>query len=120
VFWEIFGDYILEKRNVEVCKMTANVFFPENQDQIASELARIEGALRDPQTDDRYCQLYAAQQALAWALNPGVMAAPYATIQRGLVRPPLTCTQGGSKGCPLDSHPAQSLGIPAQTVPSQS
>jgi hypothetical protein len=54
---------------------------------IRTELDRIETALRDPQTDERYCQLYAAQQALAWAMNPSGFASPFATIQRGLVRP---------------------------------
>jgi hypothetical protein len=67
--------------------MIPNVIFSENQDQIQRELERIECALRDPQTDERYCQLYAAQQALAWALDPSGFASPFATIQRGLVMP---------------------------------
>ena len=71
------------------------------------ELERIERALRDPQTDERYCQLYAAQQALAWAINPSGFASPYATIQRGLIRP-LSDIQEGSGGCPALRRPPQS------------
>jgi hypothetical protein len=65
---------------------------------IARELERLEKALGEPQTDERYCQLYAAQQALAWAVDPDGFASPYATIQRGLVRP-LTGTREGSEDC---------------------
>jgi hypothetical protein len=54
---------------------------------IERELNRIEAALREPQTDERYCQLYAAQQALAWATEPDGFKSPYETIQRGLVQP---------------------------------
>lgn len=67
-------------------------FLAQAKGQIARELERIEKALREPQTDERYCQLYAAQQALAWALDPDGFASPYAAVQRGLVRP-LSCTQ---------------------------
>ena len=76
---------------------------------ISEELERIERALREPQTDERYCQLYAAQQALVWALNPDAFASPYSTIQRGLVRP-LKGTQEGSEDCRGDSRLPQSSG----------
>ena len=65
---------------------------------ISRELGRLEAALHEPQTADRYCQLYAAQQALAWALEPNGIAAPYDAIQRGRVQPP-TDTQADSADC---------------------
>lgn len=65
---------------------------------IERELRRLEAALREPQTDARYCQLYAAQQALSWALDPDGYASPYAVVQTGSVMP-LTGTPEGSEGC---------------------
>lgn len=62
--------------------------------RVRTELEKIEVALREPQTDEQYTQLYAAQQALAWALSPGAFASPYQTIQSGLVQP-LTGTPAG-------------------------
>lgn len=53
---------------------------------VERELRRIEQALRDPQPADRYCQLYAAQQALAWALEPSGFAEPYIVICEGRVQ----------------------------------
>jgi len=67
--------------------MIPNAIFSQNQDQIQRELERIECALRDPQTDERYCQLYAAQQALAWVIDPSGFMSPFAAIQRDRVRP---------------------------------
>jgi len=46
--------------------------FPE----ISAELERIERALQEPQIDERYMQLYAAQQALTWATNAGCLHGP--------------------------------------------
>jgi hypothetical protein len=56
--------------------------------ELKIELERIEVALREPQTEERYCALYGAQQALCWAMNPVGFKSPYRTIQLGLVRPP--------------------------------
>ena len=75
---------------------------------IQIELARIGRALREPQTDERYCQLYAAQQALAWAINSERAASPYTTIQRGLVRP-LRNILEGLEDCPNENHRGPSL-----------
>jgi hypothetical protein len=86
------------------------IIFAQNKGQVARELERLEKALREPQTDDRYCQLYAAQQALAWALDPSAAASPYATIQRGLVKP-LRGTQEGSADCQAVGRPPESSGI---------
>lgn len=62
----------------------------DNGPRIAAELLRIESALRDPQTtSERYGQLYAAQQALAWAMDESLAAAPYDVISTGKVMPPM-------------------------------
>jgi len=48
---------------------------------IERELERIREALRQAdQATDRYRQLYAAQQALSWALEPIGFRAPYDAI----------------------------------------
>ncbi len=50
--------------------------------------ARIEAALHDPATTpERYCQYYAAQQALSWALDPNGARSPFETIESGAVQP---------------------------------
>lgn len=51
---------------------------------IQRELDRIASALRSPQSADRYCQLYAAQQALSWALDPTGFATPSDTVAKGI------------------------------------
>ncbi len=40
------------------------------------ERDRVQRALRDPSNKDRYDELYAAQQALAWASEPNGYASP--------------------------------------------
>jgi hypothetical protein len=52
---------------------------------IARELDRISEAMR--QTPEKYEQLYVAQQALSWAIDPANFAAPLDVIQNGLVQP---------------------------------
>ncbi len=70
----------------------------DRSDALRDEIEKIEVALREPQTDERYCSLYGAQQALCWAIDPTGYASPYRTIQLGLVRPlPTSCIQEGSK-----------------------
>jgi hypothetical protein len=54
---------------------------------IQQEFDRISQALREPQNADRYHQLYAAQQALACAMEPKGFASPFDTIERGAVWP---------------------------------
>jgi hypothetical protein len=82
-------------------------------DQLRIELERIERALGDPQTDERYCQLYAAQQALAWALDPSTMMSPYEAIQRGRVIPPNGIRED-SKDCPADPRRSRFSGTYCQ------
>ena len=55
---------------------------------VARELDRLAEALREPQPPKRYGELYAAQQALCWALDPEHYKGPTATIVTGLVQAP--------------------------------
>ncbi len=71
------------------------------------ELERIERGLREPQSSERYCQLYAAQQALSWALEPSGFALPYDTIVSGRVRP-LRDTPASLEDCSGLPHRFQS------------
>ena len=62
---------------------------------IERELERISAALREPRFADQYDQLYAAQQALSWALEPGGFKRPYDMV---------TGTQADSADCSADPH----------------
>jgi hypothetical protein len=57
---------------------------------IERELERIAAALRDPERKAEHRELYAAQQALSWAIEPEGFRCPYETI---------TGTLEGLKGC---------------------
>ena len=80
----------------------------DRSDVLKEELEKIEVALREPQTEERYCALYGAQQALCWTMNPVGFASPYRTIQRGLVRPPMADTQEEPASYPACSDPHSS------------
>ena len=54
---------------------------------IERELNRIEIALRQSQSGNRYAELYAAQQALAWATDPNNFASPFDTVTDSAVEP---------------------------------
>lgn len=57
--------------------------------RIAGELRKIKTALHDADTSaERWGQLYAAQQALLWAVSEDLAAAPYAVIMQGKVQSP--------------------------------
>jgi hypothetical protein len=60
-------------------------------------------SLRDTPKGSRYDELYAAQQALAWSLDPLNFESPLAMINRFAVS-----TREDSEGCPLSSRPASS------------
>lgn len=47
---------------------------------IQRELDKISAALRDPNAAEAYDKLYAAQQALSWALEPGGFKPPYQAV----------------------------------------
>jgi hypothetical protein len=59
----------------------------DNMGFIERELEKVRDALAKQQAPEIYCQLYAVQQALIWALEPQGFAAPFETIERGLVIP---------------------------------
>ena len=73
---------------------------------IQRELALLECALRTPQAPDVYAQLYAAQQALAWAMEPGGFASPAVMIARDGGN--ATDTQGDAAGYSLPLGPPSS------------
>lgn len=65
---------------------------------VRAELDRLQFALhREPPISDRRGQLYAAQQALAWALDPGGIMSPLALIERNA---------GGSADCWAETRQA--------------
>lgn len=68
---------------------------------VQRELDRIRSALSS--NSERYAELYAAQQALAWVLEPTGFKPPFETITMG--------TQEGSGDYSERSHPPQSLDI---------
>jgi hypothetical protein len=47
---------------------------------IQLELARLDDALADGVGNPRYAEIYAARQALAWALDPGSARPPMAYL----------------------------------------
>ena len=75
---------------------------------VQSELERIQRPLRAPLSDDRYCQLYAAQQALSWVQKPWGFATPYDVIMGGKVQPLIPDIQEGSTDCLVPRHPPPS------------
>jgi hypothetical protein len=66
---------------------------------VERELSRISAALREPRFADQYDRLYAAQQALAWVLEPEGFRSPYAAV---------TGTPEGSGDCSAHLHPLPS------------
>ena len=75
-----------------------------NVNLVEKELQTITVALRSPQSDADYCNLYSAQQALSWALDPDSYAAPSVTIANGKVQPLIKDTQANSEDCPGESR----------------
>jgi hypothetical protein len=66
---------------------------------VQRELDRIAVALRGAPSPECYARLYAAQQALSWALEPSGFKSPYEAI---------TGTLGEPAGCPDEFHPQPS------------
>ena len=66
---------------------------------IERELLRIAEAMKEADTPEVYCQLYAAQQALFYALEPGGYAPPGEVILGGRIQPMVKDIQEGSAGC---------------------
>lgn len=67
---------------------------------VQRQLARIGEALQRPQPSNRHAELYAAQQALTWALDPTAFKSPYDLL--------VTSTPEGSEGCREGSDHSQS------------
>jgi hypothetical protein len=67
---------------------------------VERELEKLNRALDDGVGNPRYPEIYAAQQALAWALDPEGFQSPSAFV---------TCSEADSAGCSAGSRPAASL-----------
>ena len=67
------------------------------KETIECELDRIAVELRKTASTERYTQLYAAQQALAWAKSPEGAMSPYEAVINGKVQPLISDTQEGSE-----------------------
>ena len=70
---------------------------------VQREIARLNAELATYPDGPRYAELYAAQQALAWSLEPTGFGAPYDVIKGG--------TLANSKDCLVELHPQQSSGM---------
>jgi hypothetical protein len=68
---------------------------------VQREIDRIGDALRQPQFNERYDELYAAQQALLWATEPTDFKSPYDMLT-------VTSTPEDSEGCREESDHFQS------------
>ena len=61
---------------------------PPCRAEVLAQLRKIERGLRAPRTgNDKYCLLYAAQQALHWALDVRAAGTPYSVIMAGKIAP---------------------------------
>lgn len=67
---------------------------------LIDELTRIREKLLDIKSGEKYDQLYAAQQALAWAHDPEAVESPYKMIMRDTLEEP--------KDCQVSIHPIAS------------
>ena len=65
---------------------------------LARELEKLSRALCENPQRDNHLELYAAQQALSWAMDPKAVKSPYEM---------LTGIQEDSVGCSVGNHPAQ-------------
>lgn len=76
--------------------LNGNLGIIEHREVILEEAARLRTRLINEPDGARYAELYAAQQALSWALQPEGFAAPYEM---------LTGTPEGRAGCPAEPRP---------------
>lgn len=74
-------------------------------DLVQRELDRIGAALTQSDPVPRYDELYAAQQALKWTLDPDTYKAPFDLLA------PVSDTPEGSKGCRAGNDHSGSLDI---------
>lgn len=74
-------------------------------EMIEREINRIRRILTNEPDNPKYDRLYAAQQALAWALRPNGFKSPFIMIMG---------TQEGSEDCLAEDRPPQSSDICAR------
>ena len=74
-------------------------------DLVQRELDRIGAALTQSDPVPRYDELYAAQQAVMWALDPETYKAPFDLLA------PVSGTPEDSKGCLAGNDHSESLDI---------
>lgn len=74
---------------------------------VKRELESVKAAMRTTPEPDKWCQLYAVQQSLAWALEPDGFASPTDTVLNDRVIP-ITGTQANSEDCLAHCHQPQS------------
>jgi hypothetical protein len=70
---------------------------------ITRELEKLNNDLRANPSGERYAEIYAAQQALAWALDPKAYKSPAALLMG---------TLAGSADCSVDIHHSPLPDIP--------
>lgn len=73
----------IEYRHVNQVNKLTNEKGRTTMSFIKRELDRVTTAMQGADTNDQYVQLYAAQQALSWALDPEAAAAPLEVILSG-------------------------------------
>lgn len=81
---------------------------------IEREINRLAAALRQLQRGETYQRLYAAQQALSWAMEPNGFASPLDSIARNATEQ-FTDIQEGSEDCSPLPHPPASSDTCCQT-----
>ena len=74
---------------------------------IEREMERMSRALCANPGSDRHAELYAAQQALAWALDPNAAQSPHSFVMG---------SGAGSEGCSAGSRRLPSSDTPAPTL----
>ena len=82
-------------------------------DLVQRELGRIGAALTQSDPVPRYDELYAAQQALMWVIDPITYKAPYDLLA------PISDTPGGSEDCPEGNDHSESSDNPGHRAVAQ-
>jgi len=77
---------------------------------VSRELNRIQAILSATPKPERYTELYAAQQALAWALEPTGFQSPVSFVLD---------TREDEAGCSPDIYPVRFLGSPDHCAEQQ-
>lgn len=87
---------------------------------IQRELDRIGEAIRHSNPVPRYDELYAAQQALMWVLDPETYKAPYDLLVSGTPEGSGDCPEGSGRSAfsdSLDRRVSEPLPIPTSLAP---